>query len=253
MSVNGAAGLEGLFQRWRSGTDRSKAEFARALGYTQGISMARFFDERKFGARPLPEVLIKRLLNNVVGTGDPPITAKEIINLGGISALPITEDSRNIIATNAALLTGCFIPVLSIGQIMGSEIQEGETQALSPPEHVLSDRELDGDEFAIWAPDDGMDAPVKGGFPKGSLVIVREGAAPMLGHPALLKITHADGSVEAAIRTYVIQEYTPDGTPIGEFRPLNNICPKFVVRPPGEFPLIEVKGRVVEVRVTIRF
>jgi SOS-response transcriptional repressor LexA len=160
--------------------------------------------------------------------------------------LTTTEHSRSIVGYNAAIATGCYIPVLSIGDAMTIKIEEGKALVLSPVEHALSDRHLDGDEIAIRIPDDSM-AP---DFPIGALAIIKIGSDLEPGNIAFLKVTHQDGRELGEMRRYKLRGFDDNGK-IEEFEAINDAYPSYRQRSDGQ-PHIEIQGRVVEVNIKVK-
>jgi hypothetical protein len=245
--MDSAEGLKKLIVR--SG-EKSQTRFAKRLGY-KGISSIQPYLNGDQKDKPLPWSLVNRMLKNVRNTGYPPVTEEEILSLSGIGALTKTEAGRSIVGYNAAITTGCYIPVLSIGDAMNIEEKEGEARVLSPIKHVLSDRPLCGDEFSVELPDDSMGVR----FPAGSLAIVRpmkDGSPPLApGQSAFLRITHADGSEEGVVRIYNLKGYSEiTGEKIEDYKALGDGFPSFKVGHGAAFPKVKLVGRVVQIKVT---
>jgi hypothetical protein len=225
---------------------KTKEEFAKRLGLPRSTSLTRYFPGGEYRGKILPPDLVDKLMKNIAHTGSPPVTPDKILELSGITNLTTTESSRSIVGYNAAMATGCFIPVLSIGDAMTIKIEEGKALVLSPIEHALSDRNLDGDEIAIRLPDASM-AP---DFPAGALAIIKIGASLEPGSLAFIKITHDDGRELGEIRQYKLRGFDIAGK-IEEFKAINDAYPSYQQRADG-CPNVEVRGRVVEVTIRIK-
>ena len=237
---------DGLQELWVLSGINTKEEFAKKLGLPRATSLSRYFPGGEYRGEILPSDLIKKLMEHIAYTGNPPVTPDKILELSGITSLTTTESSRSIVGYNAAITTGCFIPVLSIGDAMTIQIEEGKALVLSPIEHALSDRHLDGDEVATRIPDDSM-AP---DFPAGALAIIKIGSGLEPGNLAFLKVTHADGHEVGELRRYKLRGFDDEGK-IEEFEAANDAYPSYRRRTAGQ-PAVEVRGRVVEVTIRIK-
>jgi hypothetical protein len=160
---------EGLQELWKRSGIKTKEGFARKIGLPRSTSLMRYLPGGEYRGKTLPDHIVDGLVKNITRTGSPPVTLDEILDLSGISALTSTEHSRSVVGHNAAMATGCYIPVISIGDAIMYEEKEGEARVLSPIKHMLSDRPLDGDEFSIELPDNSMSPK----FPAGALAIVK--------------------------------------------------------------------------------
>jgi hypothetical protein len=225
----------------------SQGRFAQHLGYKQKNSILRYISG-EYAGKPLPANLVRKLIKNVANTGCPPVTEAEILKLGGIASLIKTEAGRSIVGYNAAITSGCYIPVLSIGDAMNIEKEEGEARVLSPIKHVLSDRPLSGDEFSIELPDNSM-APK---FPAGALAIVSplgEGMSLAPGQLAFLRVAYGDEAPQGVVRVYSLRGYTDSDEKIEDYKALNDGFPDYKVGRGGALR-VKVVGRVVRVQVS---
>ena len=243
-AMDSAEGLKKLIVR--SG-EKSQTRFAKRLGY-KGISSIQPYLNGDQKDKPLPWSLVNRMLKNVRNTGYPPVTEEEILSLSGIDALTKTEAGRSIVGYNAAIMTGCYIPVISLGDAMNIEEKEGEALVLSPIKHMLSDRPLEGNEFSIELPYDSMGLK----FPAGSLAIVKplgEGSSLAPGQLAFLRVSHGGEEPHAAVRMYSLRGYTDSGEKIEDYKALNDGFPDYKVGRGGALK-VKVVGRVVRVQVS---
>jgi hypothetical protein len=238
--VNSGDSLEKL--RLRAGI-RSRTKFAKKLGYQNLSSLQRYLTGGERAHKPLPQPLIRRLLDNVAGTGCPPVTRAEILELSGIVALTDVSCEDSVHGQNTSIITGDYIPVVSIMDVI---TMEDTANTITPPGYIFYNRPLKANERAIRLPDDSL-APT---YPADAVAIVELGVDGSPGKPVLVRITQADGSQSGAIRLYNHQGHADDGskTEIFEAKPP---YPNYRTLPHGVFPRVEAVGRVARVIITI--
>lgn len=239
-AMDSAEGLRKIIKR----CGMSQGRFAQHLGYKQKNSIFRYISG-EYADRPLPAPLIRKLLKNVTGTGSPPVTEREILNLSEIGTSTRTDSGRSIVSNEASLFTGHYIRVLRVDDAMNIE---EEARVLSPIKHVLSDRPLEGNEFSIELPDDSMGLK----FPAGSLAIVKplgEGSSLAPGQLAFLRVSHGGEEPHAAVRMYSLRGHTDSGEKIEDYKAINDGFPDYKVGRGGALK-VKVVGRVVRVQVS---
>jgi hypothetical protein len=231
----------------RIGT-RSKTKFAKQLEYSNLSSLQRYLKGGERAHKPLPRSLVKRLLDNVAGTGCPPVTRAEILEMGGIVSFTKSEHTDSVCGQDSSIITGDYIPVVSIMDVITMRDDDSDSgYTVSLQGYIFYNRPLKANERAIRLPDDSL-APT---YPADAVAIVELGATPRAGKPALVKITEADGSQNGAIRLYSHKGHADDGSKIEAFEATNEIFPNYRTLPYGVFPQVEAVGRVTRVIITI--
>ena len=242
MPMDSAEGLKRIMRR--SGA-RTQIQFAQRLGYKRENGITRYLSG-KYREKPLPEHLIKKLLDNVAGTGYPPVTRAEILEMSGIASLTELEQTDSVHGQNTVAIAGDYIPVLSVMDVITMSDPE-DRRDISPPGYIFYNRPLAENERAIRLPDDSL-API---YPANAVAIVELGGTPQAGKPALVRITEADGSKSGAIRLYSHRGHADDGSKIEAFEATNDTFPDYRTLPKGVFPQVETVGRVARVIITI--
>jgi hypothetical protein len=241
--MNSGDSLERL--RLRAGIG-SMTKFARKLGYSNCSGLQRYTKGGERAHKPLPQSLVKRLLDNVTGTGYPPVTRAEILEISGIVTLTDTTHPDSVHGQNTVAIAGDYIPVLSIMDVITMDDPE-DRRDISPPGYIFYNRPLAENERAIRLPDDSL-APT---YPADAVAIVELGGTPQAGKPALVRITEADGSKSGAVRLYSHRGHADDGSKIEAFEATNETFPNYRTLPQGVFPQVEAVGRVSRVIITI--
>jgi phage repressor protein C with HTH and peptisase S24 domain len=225
---------------------RSQTKFARRLGYPNLSSIQRYFDATR-GASPIPREMMNRMKEKIEGDGCPPVTVTEIFELGGISALTESEQTHSLGGQNTSIITGHYIPVLSIVDAMNmTDLGKEGRDAISPLEYIFNYRQLGEDECAIRLPNDSM-APT---LPAGSVAIIKLGAALEPGNIAFLKVTDADGHSRGEIRRYKLRGYS-HGVKLEKFEADSDAYPGYETGPDAAVPAVELVGRVIRVIITV--
>ena len=243
-AMNTATKLQNLMRRLGV---RSQTKFAKKLGFRNLSSIQRYFDVER-GNLPVSQEMLQRMREKIEGEGCPPVTVAEIFELGGIVGLTDGKQGHSIDGQNTLIITGDYIPVYSIMDVI--TMRDGsneETIPVSPPGYIFYNRPLRPNERAIRLPDDSL-APT---YPADAVAIVELGAPPCAGKPALVKITEADGSQNGAIRLYSHRGHADDGSKIEAFEATNDTFPNYRTLPQGIFPQVETVGRVARVIITI--
>ena len=244
ITMDSAKGLKRIMKR--SGA-RTQIQFAQRLGYKRENGLTRYLSG-KYREKPLPEKLIKKLLDNVAGTGCPPVTRAEILRLSGIASLTEIEHTDSVHHNNVLTITGDYIPVFDVMDVitMGKPVDDTDT-TVTPPGYIFYNRPLAKNERAIRLPDDSL-APT---YPANAVAIVEIGGVPAPGKPVLVRVTAEDGSMTGAIRLYNHRGHGDDGSKVEVFESANPAFPDYRTLPQGVFPQAEAVGRVARVIITI--
>jgi hypothetical protein len=225
---------------------RSQTKFAKKLGFRNLSSIQRYFDVGR-GNMPISQEMLQRMREKIEGEGCPPVTVSEILDLGGIALLTNEKQEHSVNGQNTLIITGDYIPVFSIVDVVTMQDGENEeTHPISPPGYIFYNRPLKANERAIRLPDDSL-APT---YPADAVAIVELGAEGSPGKPVLVRITQADGSQAGAIRLYNHQGHADDGSKIEVFK-ATAPYPDYRTLPHGVFPRVEAVGRVTRVIITI--